>query len=224
MKEEQKIHARKGMEYNSSRVGLTMGEYGRHIQKMIDHARTIEDRETRQFFMEMVVILMGQILPSAKPSPELTNKLWNHAFQIAEYDIDVTPPEGVEIVKHVGYERPPKLPYPTANNKFRHYGVNVQKLIAKAAAEEDKEKQELFANAIGSYMKLAYKTWSPQHYMNDESIKGDIKTISEGNLDLPEGMALDFLNLQHTSPHHKQKRRPSGGSNKGRNKRGRRRR
>ena len=198
------------MEYNSKRENLEIAEYGRHVQKMIDHAKTIEDKEQRQFFMEMVVEMMGQIVPNSKPSPELTNKLWNHALMIANYEVDVDPPADVTIVKHTEQVHPPKLEYPAMNKKFRHYGVNVQKLIAKAAEVEDQEKKDEFAVAIGSYMKLAYKTWSPEHYMNDESIKGDLKTISEGNIDLEENVSLDFLkNIGSHSPKNHTRKRSS---------------
>jgi hypothetical protein len=218
MNQEQKISARERMEYNSSREKLEIAEYGRHVQKMIDHAKTIEDKEQRQFFFEMIVELMGQILPNNKPSPEQTNKLWNHAMMIANYDIDVEPPKDVNIVKHTEQVHPPKLPYPTSNKKYRHYGVNVQKLIEKAAEVEDPEKQKEFAVAIGSYMKMAYKTWSPEHYMNDESIKGDLKAISKGNIDLEDDVSLDFLkNVKHSPKN--QTRRKSGKSRSKRNRR-----
>ena len=36
------------MNYNTSRPHLIIPEYGRHIQKMIDHAVGIEDDEERQ--------------------------------------------------------------------------------------------------------------------------------------------------------------------------------
>ena len=208
------------MEYNSKRERLGIAEYGRHVQKMIDHAKTIEDAEKRQFFMEMVVELMGQIIPNSKPSPEQTNKLWNHALMIANYEIDVVPPEEVTIVEHTEQVHPPKLEYPSDNKNYRHYGVNIQKLIAKASEFEDPEKKEMFGVVIGSYMKLAYKTWSPEHYMNDESIKADLKGISEGNLELEENVPLDFLkNVSHSPKNHTKRK-----SNKSRPKRHRRRR
>ena len=36
------------MEYNTTRNGLAMREYGRHIQKMIEYLLTIDDEEKRQ--------------------------------------------------------------------------------------------------------------------------------------------------------------------------------
>ena len=37
-----------GLEYNSSRENLVISEYGRHVQKLIKHAKTIEDKEERR--------------------------------------------------------------------------------------------------------------------------------------------------------------------------------
>ena len=36
------------MEYNTTRNHLEMKEYGRHVQKMVAHLLTIEDKERRQ--------------------------------------------------------------------------------------------------------------------------------------------------------------------------------
>ncbi len=181
------------MEYNSNRDKLIILEYGRHVQKMIAHAKTIEDKEDRQFFMDQIVELMGQMQPNMKSSLEFTNKLWNHAFMIAGYDLEVDVPEGVEIDNMTKHHHPPKLPYPVKNMKYRHYGHNVQVLIDKAVRMEDSEKKEIFGNAIGSYMKLAYKTWNHDHYVNDEIIKGDLKKMSGDDIDLDSNVQLNFL-------------------------------
>jgi len=36
------------MEYNTARSIMGMREYGRHVQRMVDHLLTIEDKEKRQ--------------------------------------------------------------------------------------------------------------------------------------------------------------------------------
>jgi len=212
MEQSAKLSARERMEYNSNRSTLIISEYGRHVQKMIAHAKTIEDKEQRQFFMEQVVQLMGQLQPNMKPSPEFTNKLWNHALMIANYEIEVDLPEDVVIAKITERKHPPKLPYPANNMRYRHYGHNVQVLINKAKKMEDAEKKEVFGNAIGSYMKLAYKTWNRDHYVNDEVIKGDLRSMSGNDLDFDESTQLNFLHnstpakqpvKKRTSGHHK---------------------
>ena len=209
------------MEYNSNREPLIIAEYGRHVQKMINHVKTIEDKENRQFFMEQIVQLMGQMQPNVKSTPEFVNKLWNHAFMIAGYEVEVDVPEGVEIAKITERRHPPKLPYPVKNMKFRHYGYNVQRLIDKAGKMEDAEKKEIFGNAIGSYMKLAYKTWNHDHYVNDEVIKRDLKAMSENDIDLDDSVQLNFLHSttpakqyvkKRNNTHHKN--RSKGGRSK----------
>ena len=51
------------LEYNSERERLIIPEYGRNIQKLISHAKTIEDAELRQAFVERVIHLMMQMHP-----------------------------------------------------------------------------------------------------------------------------------------------------------------
>jgi len=59
-------------------------------------------------------------------------------------------------------------------------------MIEKALAMEDEEKKMGFAYVIGSYMKLAYKTWNREHYVSDNIIKQDLETLSKGQLILEE--------------------------------------
>jgi hypothetical protein len=47
------------MEYNTSRNHLVMKEYGRHVQKMVNHTLSIEEKERRQKNAHAVIELMG---------------------------------------------------------------------------------------------------------------------------------------------------------------------
>ena len=47
------------MEYNSTRVDLIMPEYGRAIHKMVDHLKTIENREDRNKAALALIDIMG---------------------------------------------------------------------------------------------------------------------------------------------------------------------
>ena len=58
---------------------------------------------------------------------------------------------------------------------------------------EDGPVKEGFVQTIGSYMKLAYKTWNREHYVNDEIIKGDLETLSGGKLTLEDNSRIDGL-------------------------------
>lgn len=181
------------MRYNSSLDHLVIPEYGRNVQELITHAKNIEDPELRQAFAERIVDLMMQMHPQNRNVEDYREKLWKHVFQIAEYDIDVLPPSG-EIPKPGDEKlRPKSLGYPTSDPRFRHYGDNVRKLIMKAVEMEEGTIKDGFVNVIGSYMKLAYRTWNKEHYVSDELIKEDLKRLSKGKLELKEDSTIDNL-------------------------------
>ena len=185
------------MVYNSSRDALIMPEYGRNIQKLIRHARTIEEKEERQAFIKKVVDLMMQLYPQNRNVDDYRIKLWNDVFQVADYDIDVIPPDGNVPVRGDHDRIPETVGYPKSEAKFRHYGHNVQKLINKALEMEDSPKRVGFVNVIGAYMKLAYKTWNKDHYVSDNIIKGDLEALSDGKLSIDENTAIE--NLSHSN-------------------------
>ncbi|NNF35627.1 MAG: DUF4290 domain-containing protein [Saprospiraceae bacterium] len=202
------------IEYNSSRENLTISEYGRHVQKLIQHAKTIEDRDARQRFVEGVIALMYQMNPQHKNVGEVQEKLWKHAYRISGYDLDVTPPEGIELTEATNGLKPEKIPYPHQVRRYRHYGTYIQEMLERALALEDEEKRMEFMSLIGSYMKMAYKTWNREHYANDETIKADLIKMAKGQITSLEGIHLDLLNIPtyHSSSSKKQKPKKSGRS------------
>jgi len=49
------------MEYNTSRSKMNISEYGRNIQKMIEHIMSVEDREKRNQLAKATINVMGQL-------------------------------------------------------------------------------------------------------------------------------------------------------------------
>lgn len=181
------------MEYNSKKEELIIPEYGRNIQAMIRYARELPNRAERQAFIEEIVILMMQMHPQNRNLEDYRDKMWKHVFRIAEYNLDVMPPNGEIPRPEDSRKKPEKVPYPTKETKFRHYGHNVQRLVAKALQMEEGPKKEGFVQVIGSYMKLAYKTWNREHYVSDDIIIDDLEHLSGGKLKLLEDASLDNL-------------------------------
>lgn len=207
-----------GLEYNSSRENLTISEHGRHVQKLIKHARTIEDKEERQAFIEEVIDLMHQMNPQNKNVQEYRLRLWRHMFRIAEYDIDVDAPEGVSASEGESGLEKVDLPYPQKEFRFRHYGNTIQLMVAKAIAMEDEQMKQEFSEVIAAYMKLAYRTWNREHYVNDEIIKNDLVKISKGKLSLSEDFKIGNIGGPILkTPLHSSKGKGKGKDNKRRN-------
>lgn len=206
------------MIYNSQRESLIIPEYGRHVQQMVDYAKTIEDKEKRQAFVNQVVELMAQMNPQSRNMDDFRDKLWKHLFRIANYELDVTTPDGEKIERPNEKHRPAPLHYPQGQARYRHYGHHVQTLIKKAIDMEDGPVKEAFVEVIGNYMKLAYRTWHKEHYVNDEIIKQDLINMSNGKLEISEESSLDNLKSSYRKPQPQQRK---GGRNQYSNQRGR---
>lgn len=178
-------------EYNSQKPDLIISEYGRSVQDLIAFAKTIENPEERQKVAEMIIEIMRIVNPQKSAFEDVTEKLWKHFFRIANYEIDVVPPFGEKPTKPDLDIRPSGMDYPVQEVRFRHYGHNIQVLIRKALEMEPGEVRDELVNIIGSYMKLAYKTWNREHYVSDDLIKADLELLSDHKLSLEEGVQFD---------------------------------
>ncbi len=211
------------LEYNSQTEKLLIPEYGRHVQSLVQHCQGIEDKEKRQAFAEQVVNLMHQMNPQNKNVQEYRNRLWKHFFFIANYDIDVQAPEGVEIEPDPAKKKPERVEYPAIDKKFRHYGTNVKTLIAKAIEMEEGPIKEGFVETIAGFMKMAYKNWNREHYVSDEIVLEDLKVMSEGKLVVGENASLDTLakavrhSKRRSNTSNDSRRRGGRNNNRGRN-------
>lgn len=179
------------MNYNTVRGNIIIPEYGRNIQKLVYYAKTIEDKTERQAFVEEIIDLIQKLYPQTRNVEDYIAKLWSHVFRIADYELDVEPPCEILSREEV-YKRPEALPYPTHDVKYRHYGRNVQEMVRKAAELEDDDMQEEYVQVIGSYMKMAYKTWNREN-VSDEMIRKNLVKISDGELELEEDTDIDGL-------------------------------
>lgn len=169
------------MEYNTTRNHLTMREYGRHIQKMVEYIMTIEDKEHRQQQAQVAIELMGFLNPHLKNVEDFRHKLWDHLFYISDFQLDVDSP--YPIPKKETYKaRPEAIPYPKRHPKYSHLGKNLELVIHKALQEETPEKRQGFANAIAYYMKLAYNNWH-KDVVHDDAIQSELSNITKGQLE-----------------------------------------
>lgn len=169
------------MEYNTTRNHLSMREYGRHIQRMVEHLMTIEDKERRQANAHTVIELMGFLNPHLKNVEDFRHKLWDHLFFISDFKLDVDSPYPIPS-KETYKVKPDPLPYPKRHPRFSHLGKNLELVIDKALSEEDPAKRQGFANAIAYYMKLAYNNWH-KDTVHDDAIQSELTNITKGQLE-----------------------------------------
>ncbi|XVJ67500.1 MAG: DUF4290 domain-containing protein [Lacibacter sp.] len=169
------------MEYNTTRSGLSIREYGRHIQKMVDYILTIEDKKKRQEQAHVVIELMGFLNPHLKNVEDFRHKLWDHLFVISDFKLDVDSPYPIP-TKETLKAKPQRLHYPKRYPRYNHLGKNIELVINKALSEENPEKKQGFANAIAYYMKLSYNNWHKEN-VQDDTIQAELQAITKGELE-----------------------------------------
>lgn len=169
------------MEYNTTRNHLIMKEYGRHIQKMIEHTLTLTDKEQRQRNAYAVIELMGFLNPHLKNIEDFRHKLWDHLFLISDFVLEVESPYPIP-TRETLKVKPERLRYPKRYPKFNHLGKNIEVVIDKALKEENPEKKQGFANSIAYYMKLTYSNWHKE-LVHDDTIQNELSTITKGELE-----------------------------------------
>lgn len=182
-----------------------MREYGRHVQKMVEHIMTIEDPERRQRNAQAVIELMGFLNPHLKNVEDFRHKLWDHLFLISDFTLDVKSPYPIP-TRETLKAKPDPLPYPKRHPRYSHLGKNLEVIINKALSEENPEKKLGFANAIAYYMKLAYNNWHKE-IVHDDAIQSELSSITEGQ--------LTFTNTPYVKAFRPQQEIRSGGGGYG---------
>jgi hypothetical protein len=170
------------MEYNTQRPRLMISEYGRYIQNMVRAIAKIEDKEKRNASARAIIELMSQASPQFRNIEEYKHKLWDHLIMISEFKLVVDSPYPFPERRDVVTSGTPPLPYPKSRIRMRHYGKNLEKLVAKTK-DVDEEKRQGMAQVVANYMKLCYANWSKET-VSDESVRNDLETLSKGLLQL----------------------------------------
>lgn len=207
------------MDYNTDRDLLVIREYGRHVQNLIEYAKSIEDKEERQAVVDSIIHLMGLLNPQLKTVADYEHKLWDHLFMIGGFDMEIDSPYG-RPDPDIAKPNPAPMSYPKENIRYRHYGKNVESMIEKARSFTDLEMRHGMTEVIVNFMKMAYRNWSNEE-VSDELVKQDLKTLSKGTLVTDEDMNLEAFLKSTTGVANNQpglnNNRRSGGRNGQRN-------
>ncbi len=177
------------LEYNTERPQLFIPEYGRHFQKMVDHAVSLQDREARNKTAKAIVGVMGNMQPHLRDVPDFQHKLWDQLFIMSDFKLDVDSPFPIT-PKEVLQQRPEPLQYPQNFPKYRFYGNNIKRMIDEAVQWEKGDMREGLEYAIANHMKKCYLIWN-KDTVEDAVIFAHLKELSNGAIDLaPNGEEL----------------------------------
>lgn len=191
-------------DYNTQRKRMALPEYGRNVQKMVDHIKTIEDRDERNRAAKTIISIMGNLNPHLRDVGDFKHKLWDHLALIADFELDIDSPYPVpEPSKFV--EKPKQVPYKQKDIRFLHYGRIIELMIDSACELEEGEDKEYLTTLIVNQMKKSYVTWN-RSQVADEVIIGDMKLLSGGKLKMTDGVRI--LEVKELIP--PVKRKPQG--------------
>ncbi|NND64297.1 MAG: DUF4290 domain-containing protein [Flavobacteriaceae bacterium] len=200
------------IEYNTEREHLIIPEYGRHIQKMVNHALSLEDREARNKCAKSIISVMGNLNPHLRDVPDFQHKLWDQLFIIADFKLDVDSPYPKPSREELA-ERPEPLNYPQNHPKYRFYGNNIKRMIDVANGWEDGDMKDGLVITIANHMKKCFLNWN-KDTVEDEVIFEHLFELSEGKINL-RGSDEDLSDAQQLLKNKKRFTKSSKGKSKG---------
>ena len=201
-------------DYNTQRKRMALPEYGRNVQKMVDHIKTIEDRNERNRAAKTIIQIMGNLNPHLRDEGDFKHKLWDHLALIANFDLDIDSPYPTP-AKEKLFEKPNQITYRQEDIKYLHYGRIIELKIDAARALEEGQEKEYLTTLIVNQMKKSYVTWN-RSQVADEVIISDLNILSRGKLKITEGVRI--LEVKELLPQPKKKQQQSKSHGKQQNK------
>ena len=185
------------LEYNTSRNALIIKEYGRNVQKMIEYAIAIKDRQKRTETAKAIIRVMAEIHPDTKENTNQTDlqnqsmdywrKLWDHLFIISNYKLDVDAPFPKPKPEEKNIQKTPHH-YEKSKITFRTYGRNIETIVKKVA-QYPMPQREAMGKILANHLKKLYLLYN-RNTVNDDMIVNQLKELSDGKIVLPEGFQL----------------------------------
>jgi len=166
--------------YATDEADIIFKEYGRNIQKLVNHLLTVEDKDKRTKQAFLVIELMKILNPGVNDTQDSLQKLWDHLYIMSRFELDIDgpfpKPDASILIKE-----PMIVPYSTGQADFRHYGKNIHQIIKNLSTGTDQEAIFNSSIAIGRMMKMFYQQYNKE-LLDDKVVVNDIKRMSGGKI------------------------------------------
>lgn len=177
------------LSYNTQLKHLALPEYGRNIQRMVDHCMTIEDRQERTRCAYSIIASMANLFPELKNGGEYDHKLWDHLAIMSDFKLDIDYPCEVIAPDNL-HSKPSKVPYTNNSVRYRHYGSNIVEMVNKASAMPDDDDKHALVAYLANHMKKLMLGVNKDG-VDDTKIFNDLAEMSHGALRIkPEDLKL----------------------------------
>jgi hypothetical protein len=172
----------KGLDYNTQREKLVMPEYGREIQKMVDHAVSLTSKAERQKCAQTIVKMMETKVPQLRENADYHQTLWDHLYLMSHKELDIDWPFDVTAAEKL-HDKPQPIQLPKDHIKLRHYGKLIEELFEKLKSMPAGEERDMLTYYTANQMKRDLTTWG-HGSMDDEKVANDLAYYTDGVIQL----------------------------------------
>jgi hypothetical protein len=194
----------RGLDYNTQRELLQMPEYGREIQRMVDHAVTLPTKEERLLCAKTIVKLMETKVPQIRENSGYEQTLWDHLYLMSHKQLDIDWPYDISGAEKF-HDKPQPLKLPQSNVRLRHYGKLVSELLEKLKEMPDSDERDELIRLTANQMKRDLVQWG-HGSIDDEKVADDMARMTNGAIQLDlNNFVFERINLNEP-----QQKRSSG--------------
>ena len=184
-----------------------MPEYGRHIQQLVEHCKSLATKEERNEMALAIVEFIGQRNPHLRDEENYKHKLWDHLYILANYELDVDAPYPFPTREELA-QKPKKMEYPKLQGDYKFYGKSILQLIEKAIELEEGDEKEALIEVIANNMKKSYNVYNKEH-VQDDVIFRHLKELSDNKLDLTTLESLERSKIYYAANRNNNNRNPN---------------
>lgn len=171
-----------GLDYNTQREQLIQPEYGREVQKMVEYAVSLNDKEERQLCAKTIISIMERMFPQSKENADYKQKLWDHLAIMSDFKLDIDYPVDISKAKSME-QKPQPIGYSKEKNPVKHYGSLVFQLFERLKTMPAGKERDALTKLTANQMKRNLIQWS--HGSNDdEKIISDLARFTDGIIQL----------------------------------------
>ena len=175
----------KGLDYNTQREKLLMPEYGREIQKMVDHAIGLATKADRLRCAKTIVRMMETKVPQVRDTADYQQTLWDHLYLMSGKQLDIDWPFDVSGAEKI-HSKPAPVPLPQNRIRLRHYGKLVTELTDKLKTMPEGAERDELVRQTANQMKRDLLTWG-HGSSDDEKVADDMARLTDGAVQLDLG-------------------------------------
>ena len=183
-----------GLDYNTQREQLIMPEYGREIQKMIDHAISLPTKEERMRCAKAIVKQMVNKVPQIRENANYKQTIWDHLYLMSRKELDIDWPYDMEAAEKI-HAKPEPMRLPQTGIRLRHYGRLVQEMLNKLKEMPQGAEYDELVRLTANQMKRDLMQWG-HGSIDDEKVADDMARMTDGAVQLD----LNSMKLLRTMP------------------------